>query len=117
MRIVCSSTTVPGSNTPWPTKSATKRGAAGDRDGTACPIARCAPAHDADLVGDVERFVLVVRDENRGRLLLLQNVAHFETQLFAHFDVEVGKRLVEEQQLGPRRECARERDALLLAAG
>ena len=80
-----------------------------------CSMRPC--AHDADLVGDRERFVLVVRDEDRGRVLLLEDVAHFEAQALAQVDVEVGERLVEQQQLGPRRERARERDALLLAAG
>ena len=76
-----------------------------------------AVAHDADLVGDRERVVLVVRDQDRGDVLLLEDLAHFQAQPLAQVDVEVGEGLVEQQQLRPRRERARERDALLLAAG
>ena len=47
----------------------------------------------------------------------LDDVAHLARQPLAHVDVEVGERLVEEQELGLRRERAGERDALLLAAG
>ena len=74
-------------------------------------------AHDADLVGDRERVVLVVRHQDRGHVLPLEDLAHFQAQALAQVDVEVGERLVEQQQLRPRRERARERDALLLAAG
>ena len=64
-----------------------------------------------------ERFVLVVRHEDRGGAARLEDVAHLERQALAQVDVEVGERLVEQQQLRARRERARERDALLLPAG
>ena len=75
-----------------------------------------AARHDADLVGDVERFVLLVRDEDGRRVLLLQYLAHLLAQPLAHLDVEIGERFVEQHQVGPRRQRPRERDALLLAA-
>jgi hypothetical protein len=45
-----------------------------------------------------------------------QDVTHFERQPLAKVDVEIGERLVEQQQSGRRRERAGERDALLLPA-
>ena len=49
--------------------------------------------------------------------LALEDVAHFEREPLAQVDVEVGERLVEQQQFGARRQRAGQRDALLLAAG
>ena len=72
---------------------------------------------DGDDVGDAERLLLVVGDEDRGQLLLGEDLAH----LFAHprpqAGVEVGEGLVEEQRprLGDQR--PRQRHPLLLAAG
>ncbi|MCY1523230.1 hypothetical protein D9M68_581180 [compost metagenome] len=47
----------------------------------------------------------------------LQDVAHFEGQPFARVHVQIGERLVQQQQGGRGRQRARQRDALLLAAG
>ena len=61
------SSTTPRTNTPCPTKSATKRVARAMVDVVgARPLLDRAVVHDADLVGDRERLVLVVRDEDRG---------------------------------------------------
>jgi len=73
--------------------------------------------HYADTVGDGEGFVLIVRDEERCGAGLLQDRAHLEGKPFAQLDVEIRKRLVEQQQMRARRQRAGERDALLLAAG
>ena len=49
--------------------------------------------------------------------LRLDDVAHFQRQPLAQFDVEVGEGLVEQQQPRSGRQRAGQRDALLLAAG
>ena len=76
-----------------------------------------AVAEDGDAVGERERLVLVVRDEERGDVLAALDPAH----LVAHRDpgrgVERGERLVQEQRARLERERARQRDTLLLAAG
>ncbi len=82
----------------------------------AVPLLDLARVHDADLVGDGERLVLVVRDQDRGGAGALDDVAHLARELFAQLDVEVRERLVEQQQVGLRRQRARQRDALLLSA-
>jgi hypothetical protein len=53
----------------------------------------------------------------RGGGFALEDVAHLERQAFAQFDVEVGERLVHQDQARPRRQGAGQRHALLLAAG
>jgi len=58
-----------------------------------------------------------MRDHHRGGAALLDDLAHLERQALAQVDVEVGKRLVEQQQIRSRRERARQRHALLLPAG
>lgn len=60
------------------------------------PLLDPAVGHQADLVGHGERFVLVVRNQNGGHALFLQDAAHLERQAFAQLDVEVGKRFVEQ---------------------
>ena len=110
--------TMPRRNTPCPTKSATKRVARPVVELVRrIPLLDAAVVHDADLVGERERFVLVVRHQDRRGAARLDDVAHFERQALAQIDVEVGERLVEQQQIGLRRERAGERHALLLAAG
>jgi hypothetical protein len=79
------------------------------------PLLDAAFAHDADHVGDGEGFVLVVRDQDRRHPGAFEDVAHFQRQAFAQFDVEVGKGLVEQQQVRLRRQGAGQGHALLLA--
>jgi hypothetical protein len=81
------------------------------------PLLDAALVHDADLVGHGEGFVLVVGDHDRGHALALQDLAHLDRQAFAQADIEVGERLVEQDQFRPRRQRAGQRHALLLAAG
>ena len=62
-------------------------------------------------------LVLVVRHHDCGRPLALEDFPHFDRKPLTQADIEVGERLVEEDQLGARRQRAGQRDALLLAAG
>ena len=70
-----------------------------------------------DLVGDVHRLLLVVRDEDRRHVHLVVQAAQPGAQLLAHARVERAERLVEEEHLRLDGERARERHALPLAAG
>ena len=73
--------------------------------------------HHADPVGDGERLLLVVGDEQRRRADLELHAPDLVAQLHAHLGVERGQRLVEQQHRRLDRERAGQRDALLLAAG
>ncbi len=72
--------------------------------------------HHADVVGEREGLVLVVRDEQGGGAGALEDVAQIEREPLAQVGVEVREGLVEQQDRRRRRQRARERDALLLAA-
>ena len=73
--------------------------------------------HDGDLVGHRHGLELVVRDIDHGRaegaLQMLDLAAHVGPQL----GVEMGDRLVEQEELGLAHDGAADGDALLLAAG
>ena len=56
-------------------------------------------------------------DQDRRHAGALEDVADFEREAFAQFDVEIGEGLVEQQQMRLWRQCAGQRDALLLTAG
>ena len=73
--------------------------------------------HEHDLVGDLHRLLLVVRDEDRRDVHLVVETAQPLAELLPHARVERAERLVEEQHLRLDRERARERHALPLAAG
>ena len=82
------------------------------------PTCSIAPVvHHDDPVGDRQRLLLVVGDENGGDAELLLQRANVLAQARADLRVERRQRLVEQQDLRARRERAGERDALLLAAG
>ncbi len=72
--------------------------------------------HD-DLLGDLQRLLLVVRDEDRRDVDLVVEAAQPGAQLLAHAGVERAERLVEQQHLRLDGERAGERHALALAAG
>ena len=74
-------------------------------------------AHDADDIGDRERFLLIVRHQQRGRVQLLQHRPHFGAEPLTQLDVEARERLIQQHELGLWRERTRERNALLLPAG
>ena len=83
-----------------------------------CPgLLHLAAVHEHQLVGELERLVLVVRDEDRGDVQLLVQAAQPAAQLLAHLGIERAERLVEQQHARADGERARERDALALAAG
>ena len=72
--------------------------------------------HD-DLLGDLQRLLLVVRDEDRRHVDLVVQAAQPGAQLLAHAGVERAERLVEQQHVRLDGERAGERHPLALAAG
>ena len=79
-----------------------------------CAMRPC--LHDADAVGEGEGLMLIVRHQHGGRALGLEQTAHFHRQTLAQVDVQIGERLVQEQQARARRQRAGQRHALLLSA-
>ena len=76
-----------------------------------------AGAHHGDAVGERQRLVLIVGDDDKTGFQPPLNILELELRLLAQLAVERGERLVEQQQRRPRRQRAGERDALPLAAG
>ncbi len=76
-----------------------------------------ADVHDGDPVAHRQRLFLVVRDEDEGHADVLLERLQLDLEILAQAGVERPERLVQEQHPGPQHERARERDALLLAAG
>ena len=72
--------------------------------------------HHGDLVGDLHRLFLVVRDDHRRRVRLVVEAAEPLPQLGPHAGVERAERLVEQQHRRIDRERAGEPHALPLAA-
>ena len=72
--------------------------------------------HDRDAIRHRQRLVLVVGNEDRGRLDVLQQAAQLDLHLLAQLAIERRQRLVEQQHVGLDRDRARQRHALLLAA-
>ena len=75
-----------------------------------------AVVHDDDAIGELERLLLVVRDEHAGHVQLVVEPAQPAAQVLAHLRVERAERLVEQQHPRLDRERAGERHALALAA-
>ena len=73
--------------------------------------------HHDDLVGELQRLLLVVGDEQARHAELAVQLVEPAAQVLAHARVERAERLVEQQHLRPRRERACQRDALALPAG
>ena len=73
--------------------------------------------HHRDAVGHRQRLVLIVRDEHGGDAGALLDGADFDAQRLAQLGVQVGQRFIEQQHLRRGDQRARQRDALLLAAG
>ena len=110
--------TVAGSRLVSPTNSATNARARPLVElGRRRDLLQPAGAHDADPVGDRQRLLLVVRDEQGGGADLALDPADLVAQLGAHLGVQRGQRLVEQQHLRLDRQRPGQRDALLLAAG
>ncbi len=76
-----------------------------------------AVVHDRDPVRHGQRLFLVVRHVDERRPELVLDALQLELHVLAQLHVERAERLVEEQRGRPVDERARERDALLLAAG
>ena len=74
-------------------------------------------AHHDDLVGDLHRLLLVVRDDHRRRVRLVVEAAEPVAQLGPHAGVERAERLVEEEHGRIDRERAGEPHPLPLPAG
>ncbi len=75
-----------------------------------------AVAHDDEAVGHRQRLVLVVRHHDRGEAELALELADLDPHLLAQLRIEIGERLVEQQDVRLDDEGARQGDALLLAA-
>src|SRR6266536_469571 len=73
--------------------------------------------HEHDVVGDLHRLLLVVRDEHRCHVHLVVQPAQPVAQLLPHARVERAERLVEQQHLRLDGEGARERHPLPLPSG
>src|SRR2546427_7753316 len=73
--------------------------------------------HQRDAVRHGERLELIVRHEDRGDPDLLLEALDLAAHLMAQPGVEIRERLVQEKDVRPLHERARERDALLLATG
>ena len=69
-----------------------------------------------DLVGESHRLRLVVRHIDHRRAELGMELRQFKAHLHAQFRVEVGERLVEQENLGLANERPADRDPLALAA-
>ena len=76
-----------------------------------------AVVHDRDAVGQFQRFLLIVGDEDARQVNVVVQPAQPAAQLLAHLRIERAERFVEEQHLRFDRERARERHALTLTAG
>ena len=72
--------------------------------------------HEHDLVGDLHRLLLVVRDEDRRHVHLVVQAAQPGAQVLANACVERAERLVEQEHLGLHRKRTRESHPLALPA-
>ena len=80
------------------------------------PLVQMAFVHHADTVADGKGFELVVGHKQGCGARCLQDGAHLMRQPFTQIDIQIGKRLVEQQQARPRCQRPRQRHALLLPA-
>ena len=75
-----------------------------------------AVVHDHDDVAHRQRFLLVVRNEDKGDAEVIVHLFEFDLHLLAHLEVQRAERLVKEQHLGLTHDGAGDRHALLLSA-
>ena len=73
--------------------------------------------HDDDAIGKRQRFVLIVRHVDGRAVELAVDAADLGTRLDAQLGVEIGQRLVHQDQRRLDDNRPRDRDALLLATG
>src|SRR5207245_873280 len=76
-----------------------------------------AVTHERDAVRHGERLELIMRHEDRGDPDLLLEALDLAAHLVPQPGVEIRERLVQQKDVRPLHERARERDALLLATG
>ena len=88
----------------------------GDQLGGRTDLHELALVEHADPVGERGCVLVVVRDDDRREPARPQVSAQLGADVRACLGVERAERLVEEQDRGLARECARERDTLALAA-
>src|SRR5262249_3082538 len=74
-------------------------------------------AEHRDPIGHGHGLALVVRDVDHGDAELAMDALDLDLHLLAQILVERAERLVEQHHVGVEHEAARQRDALLLAAG
>ncbi len=85
--------------------------------GRRADLQEAALAHHGDARGHRHRLFLVVGDHHAGDADVVDDVGELDLRFLAQLLVERAERLVEEQQLRLLGQAARQRDALLLAAG
>ena len=74
------------------------------------------PVHDHHPVGDFQRFFLIVRHEDARDMQFIMQAPQPAAQFLAHLGVKRTEGLVEQQDPWLDRECARQCNALTLAA-
>ena len=72
--------------------------------------------HDRDLVRKRKRLGLIMRNVDGGELELALQPLELEAHAVAQLGIEIGQRLIQQQQLRLHHQRAREREPLLLAA-
>ena len=75
-----------------------------------------AALHHRDAVGERQRLDLVVGDVDHGVAELLMQLLDLDPQFGAQLGVEIGERLVEQEDVDVAHQRAADRDALALAA-
>ncbi len=73
--------------------------------------------HDHHPISQLQRFLLIVGDEDAGEMNFFVEPAEPAAELLAHLCVQRPERLVQQKHSGLHSQGARQRDALPLAAG
>ena len=80
------------------------------------PLVQMPFFNDTNDIANGESLHLVVRDKQCSGVGSFQNLANFKSQAFAQIDIEVGKRLVQQQEFGFGCQGSGQGHALLLTA-
>jgi hypothetical protein len=73
--------------------------------------------HDRQPIRQRQRLGLIMRDENRCKTKPRMQFVQLATHLLAQLRVQITERLIEQHQIRPRHQPARQRHTLLLPAG
>ena len=73
--------------------------------------------HDDDGVGHSERFLLIVRDVDKGNARCLLDALQLVLHILTQTKIKCAQRFIEQKHLRPVNERARDCHALLLTAG